>query len=116
MSQTIEKTAADLAPFEIREVMLDNSTIRFREPLVLTPEWLPDDPNDPDENEYLTVKVPELNISAVGSDIEELVDCVQSCINFGWRHYVQPDDSQLNYQIREIKRNYLAIAEEVFDG
>jgi len=32
-----------LAPFEIWEVLLDNSTIKFHKPLVLTPTWMPDD-------------------------------------------------------------------------
>ncbi len=43
MSHTNASDAkTDLAPPEIWEVMLDNSTIQFRKLLALQPEWLPD--------------------------------------------------------------------------
>ncbi len=106
-----------LAPFEIWDVPLNNgSYIKFFQPLVLQPTRMPHDPDEPGDVEYWEVIVPELNIDAYGSDWEELRDCVESCINFGWRHYVQPEDRCLNPQIRTIKRNYLAVAEEVIDG
>jgi len=38
-----------LAPVEIWEVLLDESTIKFHQPLVLTPTWLPDDPEEPSD-------------------------------------------------------------------
>ena len=113
MSLIAESTI--LAPFEIWEVPLDDErTIKFNEPFIVQPEILP--PEEPGDETYWTVDVPELNISAHGIDYEELRDCIESCIIFGWRHYVQPDDRSLSPKVREIKRNYLNLAEEVFDG
>ena len=112
-TKTDEKT---LAPIEIWVVMLDNSTIKFHKPLVLQPEWLPDDPEEPDDNEYLSVNVPELNISSWGRDYDELLIGVQDDIRMMWKTFAQQVDVRLGAAERAIKRNYLAIAEEVIDG
>ena len=95
--------------------MLDNSTVKFDKPLLLTPFRLEDDPDDPDENEYFAVRCPELAISSFGANIEELESAIRSDIRFAWRHFVQTDDSRLTSEARAIKKNYLAIAEAV-DG
>ena len=101
-----------LAPFEIWQVMLDDErTIKFNEPLMLTPTWMPDDPEEPDDNEYLQVERPELAISSYGVDYEELVCAIRSDIRFAWRHFAQADDTQLTREAKAIKDNYLAIAE-----
>ena len=113
MRQTTE--TALLAPFEIWEVPYDNSTIKFYEPLVLTPTWVPDDPDDPDENEYLQVIVPELAIDVCAETRDELLAWVHSEIFMNWKHFVSKDDSQLNSQTLDLKRKYLAVA-EVVDG
>jgi len=55
-----------LIPVEIWEVPLGNSTIKFHKPLVLTPTFIPDDPEEPDDNEYLQVDYPKLAISSFG--------------------------------------------------
>ena len=104
-----------LTPFEIWEVELDHSTIKFYTPLLLTPFRLEDDPDDPDENEYIAVRCPELAISSFGTNIEELESAIRSDIRFAWRHFVQADDSRLTSDARAIKENYLAIAEAI-DG
>ncbi len=117
MSQTTQNNPkTDLAPFEIWEVMLDNSTIKFHKPLVLQPEWLPDDPDEPDENEYPTVKCPELNIDVFAEDFDDLIEFVHSDIRFVWKHIVQAPDTQLDRESRAIKRRWLNLAEEVIDG
>ena len=106
--------SATLAPFEIWEVMLDDyTTVKFHEPLTLTPTWMPDDPDEPDDHEYLLVEYPELAISSYGVDYEELVCAIRSDIRFAWRHFVQADDSQLTRDVKVVKDNYLAIAEEI---
>ena len=112
MSYTTETDV--LAPLEIWEVMLDDyTTIKFREPLVLTPSWMPDDPDEPDDNEYLEVDCPELAISSYGVDHEELACAIRSDIRFAWRHFVQADDHQLTRDAKTIKDHYLSIAEEI---
>ncbi|MDR0326957.1 MAG: hypothetical protein LBI05_01535 [Planctomycetaceae bacterium] len=102
-----------LAPFEIWEVMLDNATIKFFKPLIVKPEILP--PEEPGDPTYWTVDLPELDVSAVGISMEELMNCVRSDIRMIWKNCVRKDDSALTPKNRNIKRQYLLIAEEV-DG
>ena len=109
MSQ-IQETAL-LAPLEIWEVMLDNSTVKFFKPLIVKPKVLP--PEKPGDQTYLTINVPELGLSAFGSDSESLWDCVQSCIRMAWKEYVCEDDSKLAPLAKSYKDAYLTIAEEV---
>ena len=104
-----------LAPFEIWEVLLDNATIKFHAPLVLQPEWLPDDPDEPSEQKYLCVERPDLNISVFADNRDDLYEFVHSEIRFIWEHFVQADDSQLNRDTKAIKQVYLKLA-EVVDG
>ena len=117
MSQTNASDAkTDLAPFEIWEVMLDNSTIKFHKPLVLTPTRMPHDPDEPGDVEYWDVIVPELNIDVFADNHDDLWEFVHSDIRFVWSHIVQVPDSQLDRESRAIKRRWLNIAEEVVDG
>jgi hypothetical protein len=105
-----------LAPFEIWEVPLDVSkTLKFHNPLILKPEWLPDDPDEPDENDYLSVIYPDLAIDSCGSDREELQKAIISDIRFAWRHFVQLPDNDLSGKSLTIKHYYLANT-EVVDG
>jgi len=111
-SQT--KETAMLAPFEIWEVQLGNRTIKFFEPLLLTPFWHETDPDDQGP-QYLGVECPDLDISAFGANREELWRCVRGEIRFVWRHCVRQDCAKLSPQHRKLKSAYLAIAEEVED-
>jgi len=113
MPQTHDTAA--LAPFEIWEVPFGNATIKFHEPLLLTPTWLPHDPDDPGDVEYLDVICPELAIDVYAESRDELLAWVHSEIFMNWKHFVSKDDSQLIPETLAIKRNYLAIAEMV-DG
>ena len=105
-----------LAPFEIWEVLLDDSTIKFHEPLVLEPVPLPDDPEEPckpGENNYLLVECPELNISTAADNRDDLLEFVHSDIRFAWRRIVRADEKRLDPKSRIIKKCYLALAEEI---
>ncbi|MGL6227379.1 MAG: hypothetical protein ACRC10_12235 [Thermoguttaceae bacterium] len=104
-----------LAPFEIWEVPLDRATIKFHRPLVLEVMLLPDDPEEPDPNEYYSVQCPELNISTWADNREDLFDFILSDIRFAWKQIVRAPESP-DRKTRQIKNNYLAIAEEVDDG
>ena len=111
-SYTTESTT--LAPFEIWEVMLDDySTIKFNEPLMLTPAWMPDDPDEWDDNEYLQVIYPELEIDVCAESRDELLEWIHSDVRMNWKHFVSKDDSELNPQTLSLKRKYLSIAEVV---
>jgi len=103
-----------LAPFEIWSVTLDdNTTIKFHEPLMLTPTWMPDDPDEPDDNEYLQVIYPELEIDVCAESRDELLEWIHSDVRMNWRHFVSKDDSELNPQTLSIKRKYLSVAEVI---
>jgi hypothetical protein len=113
MIQTTQNTL--LAPFEIWEVTLDHSTIKFHQPLVLTPNWMPHDPDEPGEIEYLEIVRPELNIDVYAENRDDLLDALHSNIRMVWRLFVQENESKLIPQTKIIRNNYLAIAEEVAD-
>jgi len=116
--RTLEKLDL-LAPFEIWEVMLDDSTIKFYEPLILKPVPLPDDPEEPSqpgENNYLLVECPELNISTAADNRDDLLEFVHSDIRFAWRRIVRTETKRLDQKARAIKNHYLALAEEVTYG
>jgi len=105
---------AELPPFEIWEVMLDNATIRFFKPFYVQPVILrPEEPRDPT---YWTADVPELDISAVGVSLEELSSCIRSDIRMTWNEIVRRHDSELTPNTRIIKKRWLKIAEECTDG
>jgi len=110
---SITETLDVLAPFEIWEVLLDGSTIKFYEPLVLKPEVLP--PESPTDRAYLIVDVPDLDISVVAIDYSELLSCVRSDIRMIWDNCVRKDDAFLTPKNRIIKQRYLSMAEEI-DG
>jgi hypothetical protein len=111
MSQIKETTL--LAPFEIWEVMLNDSTIKFHKPLMVQPEvLLPEEPGDPS---YWTVDVPELDLSAVGVSLDELGSCVRSDIRMTWKRIVQRGDNDLTPSEQAVRRRFLEIAEEVRD-
>ena len=112
MSQT--KETALLAPFEIWEVMLDQTTIKFFEPLLVQPELLP--PEEPGDPTYWTVDVPDLDLSAVGVSLEELGSCVRSDIRMTWQRIVQKHNDELTPENKVIKRRWLEIAGEISDG
>ena len=113
MSQVDETTM--LAPFEIWEVMLDDSTIKFFEPLILTPTKMPHDPDEPGDAEYWEVEVPELMISTFGTDHEKIQNGILSDIRDAWKNIVAIPNGNLSPNGKKIKQNYLAIAEEIID-
>jgi len=114
MSQVHE--TAVLVPFEIWEVQLGNRTIKFFQPLLLTPHWLEDDPDDPDENEYLVVEYPDLDLTSWGRDRRELWNCIRADLREVWECFVRVPDDRLSLEGRKVKKAFLALAEEVSDG
>ena len=112
MSLTVESTV--LAPFEIWEVPLDDErTIKFHEPLILTPTWMPHDPDEPGDVEYLDVICPELGIDVFADNIDDLMEVVKWDIQLIWEKIVLKPDSALSKNARKIKQNHLAIAEVI---
>ena len=115
---TLPVAEEQIDSFEIWEVMLENSTIKFYEPLILQPVLLPDDPEEPSppgKNNYMLVECPDLNISTFADTREDLLEFIHSDIRFAWRRIVQVDSARLDLQSLQIKRNYLALAEEIHE-
>jgi hypothetical protein len=120
MKTAIQELDVDvLAPVEIWEVMLDHSTIKFHQPLVLTPTRMlrdSDEPDEVEEVEYMEVEMPKLGISAFGEDRRELLSVIRGDIRMAWKYIVCVEDEKLSTSNLAVKRNYLAIAEEIIDG
>ena len=110
MSLTIEP--ALLAPLEIWEVPLDDSTIKFNKPLVVNPTIF--DRGTPEECFY--AECHELDISAVRVDLDELSSCLRSDIRMTWKRVVQKQNNKLTAKELATKQRFLEIAEEVCDG
>ncbi len=116
MSQTTQNNPkTDLAPFEIWEVMLDNSTIKFHEPLVLTPTRMPHDPDEPGDVEYWEVIRDDLGIDVYAKTHDDLMEALHSNIRMNWKHYVLAPDDRISSGARAIKLALLDVA-EVVDG
>ena len=104
-----------LAPFEIWEVPFGNKTIKFFEPLMLTPNVVPDDPDEPGDVKYIQVIRPDLNVDCCAENRDELFSWIISEFCFVWEHIVLQEDNKLDTVSRNIKRKHLALA-ELIDG
>ena len=112
---SLVSAAVQHAPLEIWEVMLADKTFKFDEPLMLTPQRVPDDPDEPSNQKYWQVIYPQLAIDVYAETFDDLRDAVHSNIRMNWKHYVQKENSRLSPQTMAIKRAFLAVA-EVIDG
>ena len=115
LTKNVALATDQLAPFEIWEVLYGDRTIKFFKPLVLVPSWMPDDPDEPSENEYLQIIRPDINVDVWAETRDELLEVVLSEICFVWEHIVLREDSELDTESKRIKREHLTIAELV-DG
>jgi hypothetical protein len=110
-----------LAPIEIWEVPLDEkSVIKFSPALILQPVPILDTLTEEDlcdeeieESGYVVINRPDLNIAIHDNTAEGLRSAVEWDIHFVWTNFVQRDDSALDKELQQVKRNYLAIAEVV---
>jgi predicted RNase H-like HicB family nuclease len=99
-------------PLEIWEVTLDDSTIKFFKPLFILPTVLDADTTE----ECYFAECPEIGVSAVGVDIDELISCLHSDIRIMWKRIVRKPDNELLPADRTIKRRFLELAWETNDG
>ena len=104
--------AVQLVPFEIWSVMLDDKTIRFFEPLIIKPRIL--DRGTPAE--CFCAECAELDLFAVGVDLDELLSCLRSDIRMTWKRVVQKHTNALTADERRVKQRWLNIAEVINDG
>ena len=103
---------AELSPFEIWEVMLDNATIKFFKPFHVQPKIL----DAGTSAQCYCADCPKLDLSAVGVSLDELSSCIRSDIRMTWKRIVRKPDSELTSKDRIIKKQWLKIAEEYTNG
>jgi len=97
---------------EIWEVMLDNSTIKFNDRFVIPCTVL----DKGTAEECLFAEFPEVGVSAVGVDFEELRSCLHSDIRMTWKRVFQTPDNKLTLEDKAIKQRFLELAEEISNG
>jgi hypothetical protein len=116
MAQLTETTALSATDnqdhLEVWLVELDNSTIKFNEPLLIPPVVLDQGTTEA----CYFAEFPELGISAVGIDIEELQSCLRSDIRMTWKRVFSKSENELTQKDRAIRLKFLELAEEVNDG
>ena len=94
---------------EIWWVELDNSTIKFNEPLLI-PLTILDSGTD---EECYFAELPEIGISAVGVDFDELRSCLRSDIRMTWKRVFKKSENELTSNDKAIRRRFLELAEEI---
>jgi len=116
MAQLTETSASSATGsqdhLEVWLVELDNSTIKFNEPLLIPPVVL----DQGTAEECYSAEFPELGVSAVGIDIEELQSCLRSDIRMTWKRVFCKPENELTPNDRAIRLKFLELAEEVNDG
>jgi hypothetical protein len=110
LAESSTLSAADNhTPLEIWEVSLDDSTIKFFKPFFILPTVL----DEGTSGECYFVECPEVGISAVGVDFDELRRCLHSDIRIMWKRVVRKPDNELLPEDRTIKRRFLELAWEI---
>ena len=97
---------------EVWSVELDNSTIKFNEPLFVPLEIL----DKGTDAECCFAEFPEIGISAVGVDFEELQRCLHSDIRMTWKRVFKKPENKLTPKDKAIRRRFLELAEEIRDA
>jgi hypothetical protein len=96
-------------PLEIWEVLLDSSTIKFNVPLLISPTILDKGTSE----ECYFAELPEIGISAVGVDIDELRSCLHSDIRMTWKRVFRKPISKLTPKDAAIRQRLLELTEEI---
>ena len=114
MPMTIWQTNFDVlcfgtGHFEIREVPLNNSVIKFNERLLVPFTVLDRETAE----EYYFAELQEIGVSAVGVDIDELSRCLHSDIRMTWKRVFRKPVSKLTPKDRTIRQRFLELAKEV---
>jgi len=101
-------------PLEIWEVTLDEATIiKFTDcPLCFRPAIL----DEGTVGECYFAEDPEIGISAVGVDIDELQRCLHSDIRMTWKRVFRNPVSKLTPKDTVIRRRLLKLAGEISNG
>ena len=113
MAKLVRNSAQSVAVcVEIWEVILDDVSIKFNERISIPITVL----DKGTEEECLFAEYPEIGVSAVGIDFEELRSCLHSDIRLMWKRVFQRPDGELSLKDKAIKQRFLELAEEISNG
>ena len=99
-------TSLDLSPFELQEVDLENSRLRFRQPLVLVP--LLDE-----SGQMLVIENADWELCVFAPTREQLWEELREQIAMLWREYAQEEDDVLSPPALDFKQHLLRHIEEI---
>jgi hypothetical protein len=96
---------SDLSPVELKEIVLTDRILKFRSPLILTPE--------PDEtNQLLCIREPHLGIDVCAETREELYEFLLQEIEVLWFEYALERDDRLNSGALKLKHRLTQYIDE----
>ncbi len=98
----------DLSDFSVSEVSCGASVLRFRSPMVLTPQLS-------DSQQFLMLHHDELDIDVIAQTREELLAELNEQIGLLWKEYALEDDSKLSKTASQLKLRLKEAIEEVFN-
>lgn len=92
-------TDLDMSPFEVREFDAADSRLRFRLPLVLTPDL------DAETQQWLVLRNTEIGIDVFAKTRDDLEEELYSQLKLLWLEYGREDDPQLSPDAQLLRRN-----------
>lgn len=87
--------------FKITSIQLEDDIIKLHIPAVLEYSR---------QGDYLVGVCEELNIDAIGENLEELIEDFQEWLEFSWKEYAEEDDNKLNLGAIRLKNTLLKMA------
>ncbi len=88
-----------MSPFEVRQFEAADSRLKFRAPLILTPEL------DSDTQQWLTLRRDDLGIDVFAKTRDGLEEELYSQLKLLWLEYVREDEAQLSPGAQALRQN-----------
>lgn len=101
----LNRQPPDLSPIELKEIVLEDRILRFRSPLILTPE-------SDETKQLLCIKEPYLGIDVCAETRDEVYELLLQEIEVLWFEYALERDDRLNSGASELKRRLLEHIDE----
>jgi hypothetical protein len=92
----LNRQPPDLSTIELKEIVLEDRILRFRSPLILTPE-------SNETKQLLCIKKPYLGIDVCAETHDELYELLLQEIEVLWFEYALERDDRLNSGALELK-------------
>jgi len=101
----LNKESPDLSPIELKKIVLEDRILRFRSPLILTPE-------SDETKQLLCIKEPYLGIDVCAETRDEVYELLLQEIEVLWFEYALERDDRLNSGALELKHRLLEHIDE----